>query len=863
MTQNYVLKVGAGKSIIQYPNELFPTPLEVFDGVHDHPSLRVVVIEYNKRVAIINIESVNLFGDARASVVRKVAEITGVDPEDVWYHNSHVLSTPHVWSLTSKMPPRTEEDTVKIEMLHKYMIQAAEEAAGEAVERMREADYGFGIGCCEANANRNIPTARGWSTGANDEGAVDHEVPIIRFDDKNGEPIAILFYFNAQPSVLDQTKNEDGTRWISGDIAGYSSAFVEREFPGSVAMYCTGAGGDEGPYLRGQYTLIGRNGREIEKDLHEKAFLLCELLGERIGMQVVMAAERIQCKPMDAEIRLVRRVFHYEGQEMARGREPVKEFAYQSVGDRTLEFSVLQIGDIALVGLVPEICARTEMKIRKEAPFKNVAVSTFTGSGPMESGNGKYLGEADYYDSITFQAVSSAYAKGTAERLVEDVKRVMSEMQKGEGGILHMTTVTEPSFDGQRICGAIIEFDKELSCDSFKKEMISIREAPILDCYVSDEESCTGRRADGRFVIVSLSSEDESTRLMQKVYIENRGPGGPGGPGGPKGPGGPGGPKGPGGPGGKPGGKKYIGMKKQDVRLHLTLREQLPCADKTFIAPFGGEYLGDRELDLVVNRFEHRSFKDLEYNLFVPDDYDSGKKYPMLLFIPDAEGNGPEADRTLIQGMGATIWASDEEQKKHPCIIIAPQINGEPLTNNDHTCSPLLDTIKELLDEMEKEYSIDENRRYTTGQSQGCMASFELNLRYPDYFAASLLVSGHWDEDRIAEKLADKKLLICLSEGGIGEFDSMSKVYEKLKARGADVIERKFFDARQSSEELNKDFREFLAHRANIKMAVYTKESSLPDDGKTYFNIIYHQRGWEITYPIEAVRDWLFAQIKE
>ncbi|MCD8347050.1 MAG: hypothetical protein LUD16_03655, partial [Lachnospiraceae bacterium] len=545
------LQAGAGKAFLEYPEEIFPTPFENFTGVHDSPAVRVLVLDYGKRITVINIESVNLFGDAREKVVNAVAEITKVDPEDVWYHSSHVLSTPHVWSLTSKMPPRTDADTVKIKMLHELTLTAAKKAAEDAVQSLKEARYGFGKGYCAANANRNICTERGWTVSVNDEGPVDHEVPVIRIDDTENEPIAVLFFFNAQPAVLDQTRNADGTHLISGDIAGYSAAFVEQEYPNAVAMYCTGAGGDESPYLRGQYTMTGRGGRMIEKDLHEKTFLLCELLGERLGMQVVMAAERIQCKEMDGPLQIVRRVFTYDGQEIGNTREPQKEYEFKPEGERTLEFSVMQIGDIAVVGLIPEICARTEIALRTTSPFQNVAVQTFTGSGPIESGNGKYLGESDYYDKITMQAVSSAYAKGTAERLVKDIQKVMEEMKEQPAAVLHITTVTEPSYDGQRVCGAIVEYDRALDASRIDKEMFAFTEAPILDCYVSDKPDFSAEKADGNYVIFRLSSEDESSRLMQKVYIQNRGPkGGPGGPGGP-GAGGPGGPGAgdPGGPG--------------------------------------------------------------------------------------------------------------------------------------------------------------------------------------------------------------------------------------------------------------------------------------------------------------------------
>jgi predicted peptidase len=56
------------------------------------------------------------------------------------------------------------------------------------------------------------------------------------------------------------------------------------------------------------------------------------------------------------------------------------------------------------------------------------------------------------------------------------------------------------------------------------------------------------------------------------------------------------------------------------------------------------------------------------YNLYVPMNYDKNKSYPMVLFMHDASVNSPEHDRTLIRGLGAVVWASPEDQSKHPAL---------------------------------------------------------------------------------------------------------------------------------------------------------------------------------------------------
>jgi predicted peptidase len=264
----------------------------------------------------------------------------------------------------------------------------------------------------------------------------------------------------------------------------------------------------------------------------------------------------------------------------------------------------------------------------------------------------------------------------------------------------------------------------------------------------------------------------------------------------------------------------------------------------------------------VVDDFKQVEYRGLQYNLFVPKDYDEKGLYPLVMFIADASANSDDPLLPLVQGIGGVIWATPEEQAKHPCFVLVPQIpHGTPLTRDDFTVSPEFEIIKELLDDVVSRNRINKNRIYATGQSQGCMASCELNVRYPEYFAASLLVSGQWNPETMAAKLTKQNLFIALSEGGPREFPGMNAVTTAMEAAGAKVA-RAHLNARKSKAELNADVKELIATGANILYAIYDIKTALPDEGRQYPRIAHHSRGWEITYDIEAVRDWLLSQVK-
>jgi predicted peptidase len=298
------------------------------------------------------------------------------------------------------------------------------------------------------------------------------------------------------------------------------------------------------------------------------------------------------------------------------------------------------------------------------------------------------------------------------------------------------------------------------------------------------------------------------------------------------------------------------------LKLRIKQLEQITAADGMALAACRNEIVSNKASQPVVEDFSQDEYKGLPYNLFIPKDYDEKKLYPLVMFIADASANSNDPFLPLVQGSGAVIWATPEEQARHPSLVLAPQIPyGVPLMRDNFGVSPELETIKELLEEVVARYSIDKNRIYTTGQSQGCMAACELNVRDPDYFAASLLVSGQWNPESMAAKLAKKNLFIALSEGGPREYPGMNAVTTALEAAGAKVA-RAYLNARKSKEELNREVQELIATGANILYAIYDAKTALPDDGKEYPKIAHHSRGWEITYEIEAIRDWLFSQVK-
>jgi hypothetical protein len=157
-----------------------------------------------------------------------------------------------------------------------------------------------------------------------------------------------------------------------------------------------------------------------------------------------------------------------------------------------------------------------------------------------------------------------------------------------------------------------------------------------------------------------------------------------------------------------------------------------------------------RVMNEVFDDFAQHQFADkatgetVRYNLFTPKNLAKNQRYPLVLFMHDAGVTGTIVKAPLYQGNGAIAWASPDFQATHPCFVLAPEYD-EIIVDDTSTASNYLDASINLIKHLQITLPIDGKRLYTTGQSGGGMMSIAMNIKYPDFFAASYLVACQWN----------------------------------------------------------------------------------------------------------------------
>ena len=267
----------------------------------------------------------------------------------------------------------------------------------------------------------------------------------------------------------------------------------------------------------------------------------------------------------------------------------------------------------------------------------------------------------------------------------------------------------------------------------------------------------------------------------------------------------------------------------------------------------------------VAPKFQLLTYEDaetgtsLQYQLYVPENYDETQSYPMIQFIPDSSVVGRDASYVLTQGWGGLIWATEEEQAKHPAFVVVP-VFTETIVDDNFNHSAQIDVAMRLLQSLTETYNIDTNRIYTTGQSMGGMTSFHLSIAYPDFFAAYLFVGSQWDTT-ILSGLEDESFFYIVSAGDPKASAGQADLLAVFDADNA-AYSHAEWGAQDDETSQSTNVAAMLDEGNNANFVTFTAGTTLAEGQSGNTGAGEHMTSFDYAYKLEAVRDWLFQQTK-
>ncbi len=426
----------------------------------------LVLSDGTQKVAMVDIDCGVVRGMDDAIV--RAAKQTGIPEANIRLACTHTHAGPNY---QPEKGPLTKDPARYERMLGSYQQTLMDKVVGtiaQANANLRPVHAWGARGTGTININRRV---RGTATsppavGTNPDGFVDRELVVIRIDDAEGKPYAVLVNFPCHGTVLTYEN-----KMISPDWIGMTRKTVERNLPGSLCLFFQGAAGNQGPVEGGTGDLavahrlgsiLGaqaaalaletetvRRGPVLEGYVESSAFaarqpwrvkgprettfrFVRETLSmpprqytpsevDRMATQVADAQRKIEAARQTGEAWQVH-------QAEARWRRFSDLLAkWKRPYDPTpiaVDVQVLRIGDMAIVAMPGEPFAEIGAAVKNASPF---AITMFCGYSSGKGGD--YMPVESEYAHSGYEVERTPYGTAAAAKAVDETVRLLRRLR--------------------------------------------------------------------------------------------------------------------------------------------------------------------------------------------------------------------------------------------------------------------------------------------------------------------------------------------------------------------------------------------------------------------------------------------------
>lgn len=153
-----------------------------------------------------------------------------------------------------------------------------------------------------------------------------------------------------------------------------------------------------------------------------------------------------------------------------------------------------------------------------------------------------------------------------------------------------------------------------------------------------------------------------------------------------------------------------------------------------------GSTLVSASAQTVDTGFLNRSVRvhgvEYRFQVYVPREFDRSVSWPIILALHGGEAYGSDGLQQTEVGLARAVRLHAD---RFPSIIVFPQ---SPADRTPGWQGPGGDAALAALDRTVTEFNGDRSRLYLTGLSAGGNGTWSLAFRYPDRFAALIVVAG-------------------------------------------------------------------------------------------------------------------------
>ena len=207
----------------------------------------LVLADERTKIVLLDCDLVGFDMPLAAKIRQVIADRVGTSPGCVAVGCTHTHNGPCTARGILGGVHHVAGDPAEIQALDAYIEDLVNRLAGLAVladgdRRPARAAAGSGHAKVAVNREERAPEDGLIVVGRNPDGTTDHSVDVLRVDDLDGNPIAVVAGYAAHPVVMGYE-----THLLSQDFPGVVRRVVEQA-TGATCLYLTGAAGNQACY---------------------------------------------------------------------------------------------------------------------------------------------------------------------------------------------------------------------------------------------------------------------------------------------------------------------------------------------------------------------------------------------------------------------------------------------------------------------------------------------------------------------------------------------------------------------------------------------------------------------------------------
>lgn len=387
---------------------------------------KALAIEDGKggRVVIVTTDLIGLPREISDEVAAAVEQKYHLRRDQLLLNSSHTHTGPTVWPNLRVMFDLNEADSKKTYEYGRFLVKSLVSVIGDALRDLSDARISYGSGEAAFAINRRAPRLQSLRPGEAVPAPIDHSVPVLRITTPDGKLRGVLFGYACHNTTITGEFYE-----VSGDYAGYAQAELEREHPGTTALFLQLCAGDQNPSPRSKIELAASHGKELATAVD--AVLSGKLTPVRAPIRTALervdltfaphTRQTFEAEARNADVFKARRA-RLMLADYDRGK-PVRKLSYPV---QAIRFN----RDLTLVALGGEVVVDYALRIKKEFPKEKLIVAGYSNEVACYIASRRVLAEGGYEadDSMIYYGQPGPFTADVEETIIGAVHESLRQV---------------------------------------------------------------------------------------------------------------------------------------------------------------------------------------------------------------------------------------------------------------------------------------------------------------------------------------------------------------------------------------------------------------------------------------------------